>query len=568
MKYSYSLSPILWCVIVLFLSVQNIAAQKINYYERQWETLEKNKIYVSYANSYQHYNKNKVPALPLTTSWKTRAWKGERINTMILLWSAADVGKIRVQASDLVDAKGNKIDSPKLKVSFMDYVWTDGYFGNGCNARDGKMLDSALVADVIDTLTFAPLEARSVQPLWVSIDVPRDIEASTYSGRITVEAGKSIMLNVAIHVADRILPPAEQWKFDLDLWQYPVSIAAYHKVPLWSDDHFRLMKPYFEMLARAGQKNISISMIEGGNQGKEVSPAMIRFIKKKDGTWQYDYSLFDKYVSFMMDCGIKKRINCYSMVPWKLNFGYYDEALSKDTVLTTSPLTQQYKDYWMPMLKKFAAHLKEKNWFEKTCMAMDERKLEDMQAVIQIAKEADPDWKIALAGSYHEELMQEIDDYSIFRSYTFTPEQLQYRNQHFMSSTFYTSCEGEKPNMFTFSEPAESVWMGWYAAAKGFTGYLRWAYNLWNKNPLHDSRGIYPAGDFSQIYPGPRSSVRFEKLIEGIQDYEKIKIICESSSRERVRPLLNVINHFEVEALDSRSADEIIKKAKFILNNY
>lgn len=41
-----------------------------------------------------------------------------------------------------------------------------------------------------------------------------------------------------------------------------------------------------------------------------------------------------------------------------------------------------------------------------------------------------------------------------------------------------------------------------------------------------------------------------------------------SSSRERVRPLLNVLNHFEVEALDSRSADEIIKKAKSILNNY
>ena len=62
--------------------------------------------------------------------------------------------------------------------------------------------------------------------------------------------------------------------------------------------------------------------------------------------------------------------------------------------------------------------------------------------------------------------------------------------------------------------------------AQGYSGYLRWAYNSWPENPLQDSRfRSWPAGDTYQIYPGPRSSVRFEKLREGIQDYEKIRII-------------------------------------------
>lgn len=44
--------------------------------------------------------------------------------------------------------------------------------------------------------------------------------------------------------------------------------------------------------------------------------------------------------------------------------------------------------------------------------------------------------------------------------------------------------------------------------------------------PLTDSRfRTFPAGDTYIIYPGARSSVRFERLVEGIQDAEKISIL-------------------------------------------
>ena len=70
--------------------------------------------------------------------------------------------------------------------------------------------------------------------------------------------------------------------------------------------------------------------------------------------------------------------------------------------------------------------------------------------------------------------------------------------------------------------------------AAGFTGYLRWAYNNWVKDPLRDSRfRTWPAGDLYQIYPGPRTSIRFEKFIEGIQDFEKIRILREEFTKDR-----------------------------------
>ena len=106
---------------------------------------------------------------------------------------------------------------------------------------------------------------------------------------------------------------------------------------------------------------------------------------------------------------------------------------------------------------------------------------------------------------------------------------------------------------------------------KKYDGYLRWAYNSWPKEPLKDSRfTAWPAGDTFQVYPGPLSSIRFEKLIEGIQDFEKIKILKEEfkkESKEKESKALNaVLMQFEIEKLSKQSAEEMVAKAKHILN--
>jgi hypothetical protein len=558
----------IFCCLFVCMVVSVAHSQQLNLFQHQWRDLQR-PTNVSFANNNIHYRNDIVPKITIKKNEALTAWKGEKVNTEILVWTSKPIADLRLTTTDLKDGSGHVIDKKNIALSFVKYVWTDGYFGNGCGKRNNQQLDSSLVADIIDNVSKGSVKGNSVQPVWVSVQVPLNARPGKYAGKIAVSIdNKTSMLDLQVEVSDKELPAPEKWSFDLDLWQYPVCIARFHKVELWSDEHFKIMRPYFEMLANAGQKCITISMIEGGNQSKEVSPAMIKFIKKADGSWQYDYSLFDKYVSFVMICGINKRINCYSMIPWTMNFSYHDEASNTDTSFTTTVNSQAYKNYWQSFLIDFAAHLKQKKWFEKTSIAMDERKLDDMLAAIKIVKETDTGWHVSLAGSYHPELADKIYDYSIFKASLFSKEELRYRNEHKLPSTFYTSCEGEKPNMFTFSSPAESVWMGWYAAAKGFTGYLRWGYNLWNDHPLIDSRWIYPGGDAFQIYPGPRSSVRFEKLLEGIQDFEKIRILKEVYQKTNNKKGLSIINNslseFENERLDETSAEIIIQRAKKI----
>jgi len=225
------------------------------------------------------------------------------------------------------------------------------------------------------------------------------------------------------------------------------------------------------------------------------------------------------------------------------------------------------------MLVGFIKHLKSKGWFDKTAIAMDERPLEDMEKVIALVRSVDKDLKISLAGSYHAAIEKDIYDYSIGSSDSFGPAVMAERVKKDLPTTYYTCCVEGFPNTFTFSPPAEAAWLGWFAAHKQYNGYLRWAYNCWPAQPLQDSRfRTWSAGDTYLIYPGPMSSIRFERMTEGIQAYEKIRILKEAFAHagqaSKLRQLQHALAAFEISSLKNRSAADMLEKAKAVLNEF
>lgn len=530
-------------------------------------------VMVSFANSNTRYAKTVVPLKSIQKNWNTTAWKGEKVHTQLLVWANKPVARLTYTLGKLTNEKGQQIPAENVSAGFVRYVITDEFAG-GCGYRKPVDFDSSLVADAIDIVPAIPVAAESVQPIWLSIKVPQDAAVGSYKGSITINADKSYTFLYTITVIDRLLPSPDQWTFDLDLWQHPAAIARVHDVPLWSDRHFQLMRPYYSLLASAGQKNITASIMDEpwGHQTYDDFPGLIKWTKRKDGSWLYDYRLFDKYISFVMSCGITQRINCYTMVPWALSFRYFDEATGKDTLLKAPIGSAAYTTHWTPMLKDFTKHLKQKGWFNITTIAMDERPMKDMQVVIALLKNIDPEWKIALAGNYHPEIEKDIFDYCLASNLQFDDTVLKERIAAGKPSTYYTCCTENYPNGFTFSPPAEHVWLGWYAAAKGFTGYLRWAFNSWVADPLRDSRfKSWPAGDTYQVYPGPRTSIRFEKLIEGVQDFEKIRLMKvayqANGDTASLLKLDAVLDQFVIDRLKSTPAEEMITQAKQLINH-
>jgi|GEM_PF-156004 len=513
----------------------------------------------------------------VSSSWTTTGWRGEKVHTQIMIKAAENLTGITLKTETMSSRNGQHIAASNIKASFIGYVTTDGLNKDGGGCGIPANLDTSMVADVISTKKKIPLKAGQIQPVWLSIHIPQQTAAGLYHGQVKLYKNGIPLaaLGFTVTVNPGILPPPKEWKFALDLWQNPYSVARMYHVKPWSDAHFKLMRPYMKMLAAAGQKAITTTIITDPWNGQTYDKyqSMVSWVKKKNGTWTYDYHIFDQWVSFMISCGIDKEISCYSLIPWDLKYHYYDERTAKDTCLIAAPGSKAYEQHWKPMLIDFASHLKKKGWFGRTMIAMDERPLEAMQFTIKVIKNADPQFKVFLAGNYHPEIEDDIADYSVASNQVVSKEKLESRRKRGYQTTYYTCCTEGTPNTFTFSAPAESAWIAWYAENKGFDGYLRWAYNCWNKNPLKDSRfGTWSAGDSFFVYPGNSSSIRFERLIEGIQDAEKVRLLqqefLQRGQKENIALLQAAVKDFELTALKTRPAAEMVNNARKVLNSF
>lgn len=475
------------------------------------------------------YPKTAVSTLQPNTVWKGSAWKGERVSAQVVLWTAEDIRQAECEFSEFKSGK-NKLPADIARSFFVRYVMTDT-FGNGCGKRQAGDFPSHLSADMLDNLDCFDIPAKTVRPVWITIDVPADAHPGLYEGKLTIYANgkKKQNLKLQLEVADKLLPPPSEWTYHLDLWQHPTAVARWHNVEVWSDEHYEYLRPLMKMLAGAGQKVITANLNKDPWNGQcyDRYADMILWTKKKDGSWQYDYAAFDRWVSFMTELGVGKMINCYSMVPWNNELHYKDEKKGEMITVQAIPGTPVFKEMWTPFLKDFVAHLKEKGWLEITNIAMDERSPETMKATIGLVQQVAPELGISLADnhkSYKEYPF--IKDLCVSYGATIDAEDLAYRKTNGLNTTYYVCCSHPFPNQFTFSAPAEPVYAAWYAAAAGFDGFLRWAYNSWVEDPLTDSRfRTWPGGDTYLVYPEARSSIRFERLREGIQDYEKIRIL-------------------------------------------
>ncbi len=507
-------------------------------------------------------------------------WRGEKAFAQAVISSDAELKDVAVSVSDLRNGK-SVIKSGNSSVQFVSFVVSDlldtTKYGQCGSREDKSKWGEVLVADVLDLKDSMNIPAGRKQPVWMTVNVPSDAKPGKYTGRLTVSSNnaKTRSLPVELVVTDHVLPPAHDWAFHLDLWQNPYSVARCAGVPLWSDAHFEAMCPVMKMLADAGQKSVTATIMNRpwNGQTEDAFGSMVTKIRRIDGSWLYDYTIFDRWVEFMFSLGIDRQINCYSMIPWALEFDYYDQATSSDTTIQATPGSSEYNEYWGSFIADFARHLKSKGWFEKTMIAMDERPMESMQAVLSLIRKIEPDFKISLAGNYHEPINYEIADFSEgFRPMKEFPESAKAKRKELgLTTTFYTCCAEAHPNLFVISDPDEATWLGWFAQAENYDGYLRWAYNSWTLDPLADARfRTWPAGDCFVVYPGGRGSVRFSKLTEGIQDFEKVRILRaqwrEEGNEAKLAVLSEVLKDFTMEKILDEGPSKALTAAKSFLD--
>jgi len=513
-------------------------------------------LHAAFGTTDQLYFRSEVPEVnEKNSALSIVGWRGERVNVQILVWSPDTLQQVHIDVRELKGGKNNQsITKGNIHPNIVRYVVSNYPYGaRDATCGESSYKDLFLMPDRLEPLTpfndRFDLPGRSVRPIWLSVDIPQTTSAGIYQGSIDVRSTtQQTTLNLRISVQDQVLPAPQDWKHRLDLWQNPWVVAEVNHVVPWSAEDLLLLKKHLQLYADAGGKYITTYAVHSpwSDNSYRIEGGMIDWTKQKDGTWKFDYTVFDQYVQLAMSVGIDKAITIYTPVPWGFRFRYMDEKSGNYVYESWAPTSKEFAEHWNIFLTDLKKHLQQKGWFNKTYLGINENAMEETLAAINVIRHHSKEWKITYAGDWHPELENLLDDYCFLYGKESDVDVVKRRSLKGFTTTYYVCCNPPYPNNFIFSPPIEGRWMGWYTSAHHYDGFLRWAYDAWPADPARNANHIFwPAGDCFLVYPGGNTCIRFEKLREGIVDYEKIRILREMVSHTTDRKANELVKQLD-----------------------
>ena len=490
---------------------------------------------------------------PGGTTWSGIAWLDDRVHAPLMVWADGDEvpDAFEYEVSDLIGDGGKVISGDQVGILFPTYVEADPERRrcNGYGTREG--MEPAYLADALSASPGAVGLPDDPFKIWLTVDVPRNACPADYEGTFTVktpsqdDSGAQFAINLKVLSLDLTAP--SEWEFALDVWQHPDRVLARYDdahpdapIERWSDAHYQLLEDAYRLLASAGQKAIT-AMLKDGAFGAPGMVSWTRVSESRD-EWEFDFSVFGTHVRKLMSWGIDERIDAYGILGWNRDeIPYWSVELQSVQVLSAPVGSAAHTQAWRSFLPRFRAYLQENGWFDRTYLAIDEGPAQ-AAALIDLIQADDRDWKVALShfdAFLPETVGRQVDlmNVSVGVASNYVPQ-----SRETQLRTLYTSCLLDEMKPITRlnslvtrdSNPADVEWLTWYVEKLGMQGYSRWAYDFWRGSDPLDLRGesAHTSGDVALIYRTSNdrdlkavTSVRFEILRQGIQAYEKRRIL-------------------------------------------
>jgi uncharacterized protein YjdB len=484
-------------------------------------------------------------------------WKNDKVTSELVLFSKnCSLKNVKVTAGAFTNGS-ETISADHVQPVFVKATkaYNGTYLGYGDKNRAVPADDGSNRSESPDILYGndpVDIAWNQLQPVWVTFDIPKDAKAGTYTGTLSAAADgitTPLTFTYTVKVQDAVLPDASEFEnsFDIELWQYPYSSAEYYGVTPFSEEHLKILRPIMEKYKEAGGHAITTSIVEEAWNGQTYSknevhyPSMVKWTKNADGSFSYDYTDFDKWVSFNKELGIGDKIVLYSIAPWHNSFAYWENGTLKYESFTAG--NARYQTVWRNFLTDLIAHLETKGWFEDAYIGIDERGFSTaafdlIDSVTNLHGQT-----LKTAGAMDnfvnkKDLAMRVTDLNVGDTAAAAhPDEfaalLEERESKGLRTTLY-SCTEHIPGNFSLSMPAESYWSIINAGKSDTAGFLRWAYDAWVENPLEDAtHNAFEPGDCFLIYPSPKdasekevkSSVRLERMAEGVRDVNKLRLM-------------------------------------------
>jgi hypothetical protein len=500
----------------------------------------------------------RVPRYPMTAiqgkdtkELKLSAVRNEQVSAQLAIASGQNLDDVKAVVGDLTGPGGAKLSGDDTEVRFVKYVpvqrsksevdWsaTIDQVSSGKEVSGDRNPD--VVGDALEERSSVDVPAYAAQPLWFTFHIPKRARPGTYTGTVKVNADGRTQASypLTIEVADASVPDPKDYDFFLDVWAQPETIAKNHGVKLWSEQHWKLIEKYNRDLASRGQKVINTTIVDnpwhhqwslGTRESQTATPYTSMVGWNWNGkTFSFDFSRWDKYIQTARRAGLGPDIGAFSMLAFQdqEHLTYTDTSTGKTVYENVDLGGDRWREAWGAFLPAFEKHLKAKGWLDNTWLSFDERPIDTMTVVKDFVHEVAPafDNRISVAGSISTEGVASNLSVDWGGIDAMTKEKVAERRKAGKITTFYVYGSPAHPNTLSYSPAVESRMLPWISAQRNLDGFLRWSYNSWTSDPFKQPVHIFTQGDEYLVYPGkdgPMSSIRWEQLKEGIEDYELI----------------------------------------------
>ena len=210
----------------------------------------------------------------------------------VVVSSRSPIKALKAEVTDLKSATGQIIPKTSVRIRYPRYYLRDTRIGFDA-------LENSVPAEIpVLQMRDAP-DKVCVQPVWLTIEVPKETTAGDYAGTVSVSADglKLTAVPVQLHVSDWSIPDPRDFNVYMAFIQSPESLSIRYGVPMWSEQHFKLIDQCYQVLGLIGTKDTNITLVRKTHFGNEHG--MVWFVKKPDGTYEPYLDNVEKYIDIV-----------------------------------------------------------------------------------------------------------------------------------------------------------------------------------------------------------------------------------------------------------------------------
>ncbi|MDD2710403.1 MAG: DUF6067 family protein [Verrucomicrobiae bacterium] len=467
----------------------------------QYEFKEKNKTifpektqYCIFSRNYlSHIHQNTIPQNDeINKKICIRAALGEFEPATFSIHSLMDLEDVKMEASDLTDACGNKIDKSFINIKIVKFI----YRALISYANPSKYMS---MPTLLEDFLKINIPKNSTSQFWMTIKVPEDAVPGKYESRILIRPKNAASLEMALEL--KVLP--------FKLCNPEIHIGMCYSYPMinkqrgrWDGQWKRMEREFVDMKEHGmncvvpvcGWHGLSGWNIPGEDEFK-IDTVLRSFVTaKKTGlnypiNWHYLPVLgkFEKFKDILSDLTREIEKNSLPQLIFYPCDEPYTEGRAKEAIAIGT------------YIKKEIPFIKLSITFSTGTMNMLEKRVDLLEKLLDI--------------------------YDIIRV---SPLKVSKEIKEKIKAKGKSFCIYNNPVSWFTTPPQTRYCMGYLSWKWGIEGTLLWHYQIYyyHKNPFNPiDNNKYPQCD---VYPGedgPISTIDWEIRREGIDDYRYIKTL-------------------------------------------